>query len=231
MAFTLIASTADGDDALTVTTDAIVTTGADLIVVNLGYFGGTVELRDSKSNTWIPLSVAPTTSGYEQRLYYCVSPVVGSGHTFTADDGGGAVAARYIGIAVLAFSGVNTSDAKDQESAGATNGSATSIQPGSVTPDEDNCLVVAGLGWNSGTPSINGGYAEIHADAVGGNTVGSAIAYLIQTSAGATNPTWSWSSSVPAMASSVVFHAAVSSDPPPPNSMFRSLPFLMRIRV
>ncbi len=136
MAIALVASTIHGGPTQdTTTTDAINTTGANLIVISNGAFGDFPTISDSKSNIWVPLT-AHTSGGYIQQLYYCVSPVTDSSHTFTAAKPG-----TFPSIGVLAFSVVKVADAFDQESAGATT-SGTSIQPGSVTPDENNCLIL-----------------------------------------------------------------------------------------
>lgn len=204
MAFAVIASTVDGDSKSTVTTDAIDTTGADLIVIEVGWYtaGTTPALSDSKGNTWTGLT-ARTQGTFRVRMFYCVSPTVGSGHTFTA-----AGTDSYPEIGVLAVSGVNAADAFDQESAGGGASAATSVQPGSVTPDEANCLVVTGLVSEGSSITINGGYTAISVNNTGGANMGGGIAYLIQSSAAATNPTWSWTGSGTAAAAAAVFHAA-----------------------
>lgn len=204
MAFTHIVSTADGDSSGTVTTDAVDTTGATLIVVSVSWYnpGGTPAVSDSEGNTWTGLT-AVGAGDYRVRLYYCVSPTTDAAHTFTA-----AQAGTFPVIGVAAFSGVDTGDPLDQESAGGTVAGGASLQPGSVTPDEDDCLVVTALATDPGnTHTINGGYAEVSVDQSGGNNIGGAIGYLIQTSAAATNPTWSWTAPSHARAAAAVFHA------------------------
>ncbi len=67
----------------TITSGAITTTGANLIVVNVGsYSVNPATFGDSKSNIWTALTLQSVTSGVQTRLYYCVNPTVGSGHTF-----------------------------------------------------------------------------------------------------------------------------------------------------
>lgn len=196
MAFALVAHAAyqlfrDGD-----TSSGLTTTGADLLVVVCGYNpGGTVgNLTDSKGNTWTGLT-AQTGISYEgARIFYAwnTGAKVGAGHTFTFGGTGSDPT-----ICVSAWSGSQTaSDPFDQQNgAGAT---ATSLATGSITPSVANALVISGLGHDivSGTISLTGGFTYTNTNgtdlayAIGANNLGSSLAYLIQTSAAAANPTW-----------------------------------------
>jgi hypothetical protein len=211
MAFSVVASVSTGssDSGASVTTAAIDTTGADLIVLAFSFYAGSdFVMTDSKGNTWTALT--PRNNGSNrQRLFYCVSPTVGSGHTW-----GYSAATVYPVISVLALAGADTADAFDQESGNSSAG-ATSIQPGSLTPDADNCIVIAGIENQAGTNlSINGGFTAVKTDAVGGNCVCGGIAYLIQTTAAAANPTWSWTTSAEAGTGLATFHAAAGGGSP-----------------
>lgn len=188
----LVASVAaDAPDGITSVTAPINTTGATLLVAMTAYYvpGGVATLTDSKSNTWTALTLYAGANG-AGRMYYCKNPVVGTGHTFTlTDDGGGA---DYNAVAVAAFSGTNTAENADGDN-GATNASTATLQPGSITPSLDNSVVVTGLMFNDNPPSgnatINGGFtvAQSKSSAVGYSV---AIAYLVQATAAAANPTW-----------------------------------------
>lgn len=170
------------------TSSAINTTGATLLVMSVADFSHdstTDTISDSKGNTWVALTnrVASTING---TIWYVANPTVGSGHTFTC-------AGNYIGCSVAAFSGVTTTSPFDQEN-GAATASATTLQPGSITPSQAGTLVVTGLGVNTATivpGTIDSGFTV--ADSWGGtvgDSVGMNLAYKVQTSAVAENPTW-----------------------------------------
>src|SRR5262245_40596548 len=148
MAYSLVANTiAASSDALGVTTSAINTTGADLIVVVVGLSNSagtyTAALSDSASNTW---SVAvPETDGSGAgpnsgaiKMVYVRAPTTSSTHTFSWIWSGGP-SADAPAIAVIAVSGSAPSPL-DQ-----TNSQSGSFQTGSVTPTTDNQLLVAGV--------------------------------------------------------------------------------------
>lgn len=176
-----------------VTTAGINTAGATLLVAVIGFLsagGRTMSLTDSNSNTWSQLTQNDGTLA--NQTYYAVNPTVGAGHTFTGTNGG---TTAYGSLCVAAFSGVVTTTPFDQSN-GAQNASSTTQQPGSITPSANNELVVTTLENNTplNTLTINGSYSITdQVTAVGGNTVGSGLAYWVQTTATATNPTWTQS--------------------------------------
>lgn len=204
VAFSLIANVSRVTNG---TTGSIDTTGANLIVISVCSYAAAGEptVSDSKSNTWTGLTAVASTNARE-RLYYCLNPSVGSGHTFTITSGG-SNAFPFIGVE--AWSGAHASSSFDQQNGASTNG-ATSRTTGSVTPTEDNELLVAGLNFNaSNTISIDGGFTiSEQRDFVGGSNFGGAIAHLVQTTATAANPSFSWSSSCEGAAAIATFKAA-----------------------
>lgn len=158
------------------------TNGANLIVVSVGGVGGV--LSDSQSNIWTPL----TTHG-NNKLYYCYAPTVDSSHVFRAN-----AASSFSCVAVAAFSGAASSPLDQQNGATGLTGT-TSLATGSVTPAEDNELLVMGLGDfapNGGSTAITVGTLLQAANINGGTSYGNAIAYDIQTTATTRNPSWSW---------------------------------------
>lgn len=175
---------------------AIDTTGADLIVV--GITGGaapglTPAIADSKGNTYTGLTVYGSAGVAQVQLFYCQSPTVGSGHTFT-------VTANFqvVEYYVQAFSGSSPSPF-DQENGGGSTGVVTSFQPGSITPSQANCLLVTVLAEcdNANLPSIDSGFTITDSDViVGASHYGGGLAYLIQGAAAAVNPTWSWAANL-----------------------------------
>lgn len=188
MAISLVASTGTAGGATTVTTSAINTTGATLIVVQISEYsvGASIALTDSQGNTWTALTVKNQGNSRSQ-LHYCVSPSTSASHTFTYG-----TALRYPSICVQAFSGVSTSSPFDVQN---TNGAsaATTVTTGSVTPSQNDEVLITGLCFETtGTISINSSFTiSNQVNYAFGNNFGSAMAYKIQTTAGAENPTWS----------------------------------------
>lgn len=170
------------------------TTGAGLIIVGvISYYGINATqptLSDSKGNTWTPLTAfqyVPNTRRI--RFYYCVSPIVGSGHNFTVSG-----TDTYSCPTVLAFSDPGIFDTENGNS-----GFGTPASMGAVTPSQNNCLVIAGIYTHLNTQpsaSIDSGFTEI------GSPVNALFAYKIQTTAAAEIPVTSsigasnWASSV-----------------------------------
>lgn len=187
------------------------TTGANLIVL-VGVYdsGGTGAFSDSNGNTWTlrtrPAStIENAPSGSYVRIAYCYNPTVGSGHTFT-------ISPSYGSIHAIALSGAASSP-YDTESAGygSVATSLTSCQPGSATPSEDNEILVAGLGVGdtgaSGT--VDSPFTmSTFISASTGVRWGGGLAYDIQTTATARNPTFSWTNSSACGAVMATFKAA-----------------------
>lgn len=205
----VVSTSAGSTGGTTVTTSSVDTTGANLLVVAVSYYGNTTDpvLSDNKGNTWTGLT-AREQSGTTMsvRLYYCVPTSVGTGHTFTAGPGG----TSYPTISVSAFSGAAASP-YDQETGAATAGNVTSFQPGSITPSENNCVLVTGVSTAGTSHTINSSFNATSTDNSAANHLGGGIAYKIQTTAGAENPTWSWTTSTSKAAAMASFKAAASS--------------------
>lgn len=197
MAFTLISNTAKGSvSGAAVTTTAIDTTGANLIIIAVGWYSaGNPAISDSKSNTWTALTIKTNTGSGNNRLWYCVNPTVGTGHTFTNGTG------NYSSVAVSAWSGANATPF-DVEN-GAIGAAIVTLATGSVTPGQDNELVIAGISlrglWGANSDDIvtidNGFTISNQIPGVGNNRLSVGMAYKVQTTAAAVNPSWSWSHS------------------------------------
>ena len=187
-AWELMASTSAGGTANTVTSSGIDTTGANLIVVAVSWFGiGAVPtLTDSNGNTWTQRT-AYGGANDDHVLYYCSNPTVGAGHTFTA-----AKTSSYPTISVAAFSGAASSSPYSAES-GAYAAAVATAQPGSVTPAGDKYLVITSATWSSAlTAAVDSGFnIAAQTNFSSGNHMGGGIAYLVQDTAAAVNPTWS----------------------------------------
>lgn len=160
------------------TTSAIDSSGSNLIVIFAAGFGSLGSFSDSMGNTWTPLTGQGGGSRNGQ-LAYCVNPTVGAGHTFSNSG-------AFMGVCAAAFSGASATPF-DSES-----GSAGVAQPGSITPAGDNEILICGLSTSdSGTQAIDSGFTiSDQRGEVGGVSVGAGLAYLIQTSGSAVNPSW-----------------------------------------
>lgn len=188
----------DGVFTLAGTSSGINTTGANFGVIAASFFSGTTTVSDSLGNSWNALSVY-AEGNCKIQLWWSILTSVGAGHTFSITGSAGSVG-------VVTFSGVNAVPF-DSENGNNSSGSG-SIQPGSVTPSLDGSVLVTGLdNFTATTPSINGGFTSFGAGYAGG-TLGGGIAYLIQTSAAAANPTWTYSSANIEAASIAVFKPA-----------------------
>lgn len=213
MTWALISNVAAGSTTGdNVTTAAMDTTGANFLVLSLSYLTAqSVTISDSKGNTWTPRTAANGNLS-SSRLYYVEAPTVGTGHTFTATSTGGVPS-----IAVAAFSGGAASASYDVENGAGSSVGATSLQVGNVTPTTDNQVLITGLaleGAWSFTPTIDLSFTITNnVDLVGGQHFGVNLAYLIETTAAAKNPTWSWGSSVAVAACIATFKVASVAPP------------------
>ena len=184
MAFTSIASVSATPGVSGGATGAIDTTGANLIVISVGFYsaGTGLTVSDSKGNTWLPLTLRTTSSGH-QRFFYAQAALVGSGHTFTVTG-----TSIYPAIHVRAFAGATATPFDLQ--AGATN-SGSSLATGSITPTQPGALVVSGLCFDStATVSVAPTMTVTQSPFGSGVAFGGALGYLVQTTAAAVNPTW-----------------------------------------
>lgn len=202
MAIALVASVkgASTGSSFNTTGAPIDTTGATLLVATLTYFNVDLmaQLTDSFGNTWalLPRRFQTDTAA---RVFYCPNPIVGTGHTFAVTQN------QFGSLVVAAFSGVNKLQPLDVQN-GAT-GTGSTLQTGSVTPTNTNSLVVAALGFrNSGATlsSIDSSFTIIDTDTTSGTLHGS-LAYIVETSIVAKNPTWTFSGGVNACTEIAVF--------------------------
>ena len=187
MSWSLIAHTA----ANAQTTSAINTTGADLIVISLGgNIGSSAAPTDNKGNTWTALTYHSAVANYGARLFYCESPTVGAGHTFS-----GPTASSFIPICVQAWSGSAASSPFDQQNGNDYHGSnVTTLAAGSITPGQNNELVVTAISTLGGAVSaVDTGFTISDTTTYSGGYSGG-MAYLEQSTAGAVNPNWTFAS-------------------------------------
>jgi hypothetical protein len=190
----------------TVTTGAIDTTGASLIVLVCSAFGALAP-ADSQGNTWTGLTNQVCISSLiNVRIYYCLSPTTSATHTFSNTG-----SATYPSINVQAWSGYGAFDTEN----GASNiNGPDAFQGGSVTPGQNNSLVISAIGSGSNAtnvPSINQSFTITTYSTFNGTGEPSGLAYLEQGTAAAVNPQWTWVGANNAAVMSAVF-APVSGD-------------------
>lgn len=197
-----------------VTTGGINASGATILV------GAVIGLNSppslgvttSNSNAISYLTLQSHASGLALRLFFTASGSYTNGMTVSVANS----AWSFLSVAVLALSGV-ASTPLDQQNGTTTGTDGTSLQPGSITPGEDNEIIVAAVTTSSTETafSINGGFTIADQfDLSGGNHFSLGLAYLIQTTAAAANPTWSWTGTQSACTSQGSFKAtAVSGNP------------------
>ncbi len=189
------------------TTGSISTTAGNFIggVVSFYDFGGgDPTVSDDSGNTYQYRTTYASTF-VQTRLFFCPSATLDGTVVVTATGTG-----TFPSIIAAVFSNVNASP-YDVEN-GATAAAATSVQPGTATPSEDDELLICGFNGNllNEDFTISGtGWAEIaQVNSDGAHHVAAALAYKVQTTAGAENPTWSWTTAQGVVSSQATFKAA-----------------------
>ena len=196
-AISLIADTCAGG-----TTGAINTTGASLIVVSVAHTTTVPTPTDSMNNTWTALNLYSINNPAND-MFYVSNPTTSATHTFTGS----------LGICVLAFSGTLVTSSPLDAQNGST-AAGTTLSTGSVTPNFNNEVLVTGVGINfDSTVSIDSGFtvpSNGYIDFSSGLYYGMAMAYLVETTAAAKNPTWTRSVGDPWAGGIATFEAAPS---------------------
>lgn len=169
------------------TTGSIDTTGANLLIAALCAETGSGEtLTDNKGNTWAQLTIR-TSVHPEIAIWYMKNPAVGTGHTFTCS-----TASSFSSFCVAAFSGADTSSPFDQQNGVSSGNSPQST--GSITPGSNNELVVSCVTFNlNSAVSVTASMTITDTfNFAGGTNYGSSLAYIVQTTAAAINPQWTF---------------------------------------
>jgi hypothetical protein len=216
----LIAHTVHTDpyNTTTVTTSPIDTTGAEFIAVCVcGYNNIPSAVTDAYGNTWVALTTRVGGGGLGDemyaRIFYCINPTVGSGHTFSVNG-----TSMQLIVGVQAFDDLIASF--DAESGFGSVAAASSVQPGSISPANDGELFITSVSTDSlSVPTIDSGFT-ISDTLASGQVAG--FAYKKQTgSAAAENPTWTLAGGPRGIATAM---AAFAIAPPPPTITSTSLP-------
>jgi hypothetical protein len=224
MSWTLLASGAGRVDVNS-SSVTIATTGADLLVVAVADYDNVAVgvLSDSvggnNNGTFNGLTAQGVSGDSRVRLYYVKPTHVGASHVFTYTNTG-----SYSSIAVEAWSGSNTSNpypGSNENGASDSNNAHTTLQPGSLTPANDNSLIVTALSLTTAgfsAPTINQSFAVDATQVGGANNFGLTIASLAQAgTATAVNPTWTHSATY-ANAVIAAFKPTTGSPPSAPTS-------------
>lgn len=182
MAFSLISSTQAGstNGGVSVTTTGINTTGANLLVAVISYFGVTAPtVSDSQGNVWTVIDTRTNTSR-NVRILYTFAPTTNASQTVTAS-----LAASFPGVVFAAFSGAATAPL-DQ-----VTGTTTNVS-GNITPTQANELVISGYASDIMTvPSVTGVTLLGSLAEVTSQSIAVGMGYTIQTAATLVGATWS----------------------------------------
>lgn len=195
MTWSKIASTKYNNHDNGGTTPAIDTSTANLIVVTVRWYTPAAEpvFSDSKGNTWIAKTLRTQTVG-SMRKYYCITPTVGTGHTFSLTGTGNVPDCHVLALRTDSAGSISYDVGKE---AGTSQSSGTSIQPGSLTPSANNAVMVIGCESGGTAPTIDSSFAREEVDAyVAPSQFGGLIAWKEKATAGAENPTINWSTNV-----------------------------------
>jgi hypothetical protein len=203
----------------TFTTSAINCTGANFIVLSFsGIIPNYATYSDSSSNSYTSLTKylgGVQTNGYNYQVisYTASVATVSSSQTFTATGtgiGGTLTVSCWSGMATSSVFQTGTDSGSNNTSA-----SLTSIQPGNITPSGPT-LVITGLSWATATAaSINDSFT-ITDQMYNISSYDGAMAYLVQASGSAIDPTWSFSSTFAATCIAAFKGATVITHHPPP---------------
>jgi hypothetical protein len=191
-------------------------TGADLLVAM--FAGLTADLspdfsgigHDSKGNIWVQAIAAnESTSPSYLSIWYCANPsYVGAGHYFNYISG----TSNYPSCEFACFSGSLLSSPLDSQSS-SNSSTGSSVQPGSITPSMGSELVISGVSCRSdaSAPTVSGMTLLDAINKEGGWCWASGLAYQIQTTSAAVNPTWTADAGI--VAATVAFKSSSGSAP------------------
>ncbi len=213
MAISLLDHKIAQGNTLTATTASFDSSGATLIVIGISSFqSNPAAASDNKGNTWSPLTAQSLSASCHMRLYYCVNPTVGSGHTFTASH----ASACYPTVGVRAYTSGGVFDLESGTDNSGGGASTTLVLGTSFTPSVNNCVAVSGCAWGDVTSAGTSTYFTNmdQMPLVSAQSFGLIMGDVVQTTAsaisGGANALWGWTSSVIAGTRIASFKEAVS---------------------
>lgn len=197
MSWTLVASNRNVD---AVTLDS---TGANFLFVAFVGFLSSVTGWDNKGNTWVKLS-EHIVGSYRLTLAYCIAPTsVGPGHTITDPNAAGQDADihfyAWTAPGQVVYQGETGAD--DNSFGGNSTKSAGYAGSMSVTPGDNDNLVMAAVGTYPGTSATTSAYGIDSGFTLAQSRPGTnpdycgASGYLNQATAATVDPTISWTTS------------------------------------
>lgn len=181
------------------------TTGANFIVVFVGYYTGgaaDIDIVDDQSNTYSARTLYNNgTTGVQ--VYYCSVPNVASSHVVSITGGG-----SYAYIRAEAWSGMAAASVYDTETGNTTTSSWSALAAGSLTPGTASTVIWTAISSDdTGTITTPSGYTlSVNAPYSSGNYLGLVAARKVLSSTSAENPSWAISpNGTNAVATNVTF--------------------------
>lgn len=160
-------------------------TGAVALVAVCRSFASAETMVDGRGNTWTRRTFTEIGT-YRHAIFDCLAPTsLGAGHTLAGSLAG--VSQGSIVLYRLTGASAFTYDVSSASNDGTF--SASSCQPGSITPTANNAHIFTGAfigNFNGSSPTIDSGFPEDYADIAEVNGA------IIQTTAAAINPTISF---------------------------------------
>jgi hypothetical protein len=192
-----------------VTTPAITTTGATFLVIAAASWAFTPAATpsDSRGHTWTSLTAQAIANDPRIQLWYVANATGGAGHTFTYPGPGGGDPRSYCSIIVAAFSGVRLVSPLDGQ-AGTSGAAVASLATGAVTPTQAGDLLLSALAQGAASASSVSGGLTILTQVPYGAGFGATLAWRVQASVAASNPTWTLGASANMAVTQGAFKAA-----------------------
>jgi hypothetical protein len=179
---------ADGGD-----TGTFDSTGADLIVVGVSWYGlgSAPNVTDSKGNSWTALtSQLGAASTAASRLWYTKPTTVGGGHYITVAGTG-----IYPAVGVICASGTHATVVLDDEIT-AQDGASATANGGPMTPANNGSLFISllSLYFYGSDATVDSGLTTtgLTVPYVNGVNLGLGMGYIIQGTAASLDPQWTW---------------------------------------
>lgn len=168
-------------------TTAMDTTGANFCVLGISSILGTDVVSDSKGWTWTLLTRGGGAANSGSLIAYAFG-TGGTNHVFNWSSSSSALAGS---MEVECWSNITSFD---QQNAGQSGAAQTTFQPGSITPTTNGQLIITASGTCAGSSTATVSVVTLgdQINWVSGQHCSGAIGHLVQGTAAAINPTWTW---------------------------------------
>ncbi len=184
----------EGNVAASTTTKPMNCTGANFLVAIPSFYSDSTvpnAISDSLNNKWTSLTEQTDGGSRHVSIYYSTEATTGSAQTVTVTN----FENDYIAVTAACYSGVALASV-DQSTGTANTNQGLTCQPGSITPTQNNELIITGVANNNSnwTPTLNQSFIlrAQSANAVNNAAVDSFMGELIQGTAAAVNPTFTF---------------------------------------